>query len=225
MPRNFATRASFSWIEREAFGIRSDFPRPGALGGGDTDAGSEADLPAAALGRSPCFGLAFRERTGWLSGMGSGGASRACRSARLITPSVSARLRQTVEDSVPMLNGFPPLPFTPTAVEALIMSRQAMPRRSAASNQCICPATSCESFLCPPPGRWKSWSSQQGCGSKEVKDLRRQLPIRTASISDARLLGRKRHGRPGIQSGRQRWERPGWQQTRRPEHYRMTAAA
>jgi putative tryptophan/tyrosine transport system substrate-binding protein len=31
-----------------------------------------------------------------------------------------------------------------------------------------------------------SWSSQQGCGSKEVKALRRQLPIRTASISDAR---------------------------------------
>jgi hypothetical protein len=31
-----------------------------------------------------------------------------------------------------------------------------------------------------------SWSSQQGCGSKEVKALCRQLPIRTASISDAR---------------------------------------
>lgn len=29
-------------------------------------------------------------------------------------------------------------------------------RRSAASNQSICPATSCESFLRPPPGRWKS---------------------------------------------------------------------
>ena len=137
-------------------GIRSDFPRSGALGGGDTDGGSEAGLPAAALGRPPCFGLAFRERTGWLSGMGSGGASRACRSARLITSSVSARLRQTVEDSVPTLNGFPPLAFTPAAVKALIMSRQPMPRRSAASNQCICPATSCESFLCPPPGRWKS---------------------------------------------------------------------
>jgi hypothetical protein len=33
--------------------------------------------------------------------------------------------------------------------------RQPMPR-SAAWNQCICPATSCESFLCPPPGRRKS---------------------------------------------------------------------
>jgi hypothetical protein len=136
-------------------------PRSRALGGGDTDAGSAAGLPAAVLGRPPCFGLAFRERTGWLSGMGSGSASRACRSARLITSSVSARLRQSAEDSVPTLNGFPPLPFTPAAVNALIMSRQPMPR-SAASNQCtLCPATSCEGFLYPPPGRWKS--SAIGC--------------------------------------------------------------
>ena len=44
-------------------------------------------------------------------------------------------------------------------------------------------------------------------------------------VTNRVLLGRKRHGRPGIQSGRQRWERPGWQQTRRPEDHRMTAAA
>src|SRR5215510_8099541 len=31
------------------------------------------------------------------------------------------------------------------------------------------------------------------------------------------LLGRKRHGRPDTRTGCQRWERPGWQQTRRPE--------
>ena len=151
-----AARASFSRIEREAFGIRSDFPCSGAFGCGGTDARGERGLPAAALGRPPCSGPAFRERARWLSGMGSGGASRAGRSARLITSFVSARLRQTVEDSVPTLKGFPPLPFTPAAVKALIMSRQPMPRRSAASNQCMCPATSCESFLCPPPGRWKS---------------------------------------------------------------------
>jgi hypothetical protein len=48
---------------------------------------------------------------------------------------------------VPTLNGFPPLPFTPAAVKALIMSRQPMPRRSAASNQCICPAAKASCVL------------------------------------------------------------------------------
>ena len=65
-------------------------------------------------------------------------------------------LAPAVEDSVPTLNGFLPLPFTPAAVKALIMSRQPMPRLEEASNQCTCPATSCESLLCPPRGRWKS---------------------------------------------------------------------
>jgi len=40
-------------------------------------------------------------------------------------------------------------------------------------------------------------------------------------VTNRVLLGRKRHGRPGIQSRRQRWERPGWQQTRRLEDHRM----
>src|SRR5215469_5177118 len=44
-------------------------------------------------------------------------------------------------------------------------------------------------------------------------------------VTNRVLLGRKRHGRPGIHAGCQRWERPGWQQTRRPEDHRMTAAA
>src|SRR5262249_21613530 len=44
-------------------------------------------------------------------------------------------------------------------------------------------------------------------------------------VTNRVLLGRKRHGRPGIQSGRQRWERPGWQQTWRLEDHRTTAAA
>src|SRR6516225_3777738 len=49
-------------------------------------------------------------------------------------------------------------------------------------------------------------------------------PMR-GEVTNRVLLGRKRHGCPGIQSGCQRWERPGWQQTRRLEDYRMTAAA
>jgi hypothetical protein len=49
-------------------------------------------------------------------------------------------------------------------------------------------------------------------------------PMRGEATSRV-LLGCKRHGRPGDHSGSQRWERPGWQQTRRPEGYRMTAAA
>src|SRR5215831_18835999 len=39
-------------------------------------------------------------------------------------------------------------------------------------------------------------------------------------VTNRVLLGRKRHGRPGIHVGCQRWERPGWQQTRRPEDHR-----
>ena len=49
-------------------------------------------------------------------------------------------------------------------------------------------------------------------------------PMR-GEVTNRAVLGRKRHGCPGIRSGCQRWERPGWQQTRRPEDYRMTAAA
>src|SRR5215468_1618267 len=74
-------------------------------------------------------------------------------------------------------------------------------------------------------------SSQQGCRSRRWETSavncpfgRLAYPMRGEATTRV-LLGRKRHGRPGIQSGRQRWERPGWQQTQRPEHYRMTAAA
>ena len=49
-------------------------------------------------------------------------------------------------------------------------------------------------------------------------------PMR-GEVTNRAVLGRKRHGCPGIRSGCPRWERPGWQQTRRPEDYRMTAAA
>ena len=49
-------------------------------------------------------------------------------------------------------------------------------------------------------------------------------PVRR-EVKNRVLLGRKRHGRAGIQSGRQRWERPGWQQARKLEDHRMTAAA
>jgi hypothetical protein len=49
-------------------------------------------------------------------------------------------------------------------------------------------------------------------------------PMR-GEVTNRAVLGRKRHGCPGTRSGCQRWERPGWQQTRRPEDYRMTAAA
>ena len=49
-------------------------------------------------------------------------------------------------------------------------------------------------------------------------------PMR-GEVTNRVLLGCKRHGRPGIHIGCQRWERPGWQQTRRPEDQRMTAAA
>jgi len=52
--------------------------------------------------------------------------------------------------------GLPRRPVTPAAVNARIMSFQLMPRRSAASNQLMCPPTSCASFFRPPPGRWKS---------------------------------------------------------------------
>src|SRR5262244_238519 len=67
-------------------------------------------------------------------------------------------------------------------------------------------------------------SSQQGCRSRRWETSavncpfgRLAYPMR-GEVTNRVLLGRKRHGRPGIQSGRQRWERPGWQQTRRPEH-------
>src|SRR5215468_3404246 len=58
-------------------------------------------------------------------------------------------------------------------------------------------------------------------------DLNRSASLRPyrGEVTNRVLLGRKRHGRPGVQSGRQRWERPGWQQTRRLEDHRMTAAA
>src|SRR5215470_11629427 len=49
-------------------------------------------------------------------------------------------------------------------------------------------------------------------------------PMR-GEVTNRVLLGCKRHGCPGTLIGCQRWERPGWQQTRRPEGYRMTAAA
>ena len=50
-------------------------------------------------------------------------------------------------------------------------------------------------------------------------------PMRGEATNRA-VLGRKRHGRPPIRNmDGQRWERSGWQQTRRPEGYRMTAAA
>jgi hypothetical protein len=49
-------------------------------------------------------------------------------------------------------------------------------------------------------------------------------PMR-GEVTNRAVLGRKRHGCPGTRSGCQRLERPGWQQTRRPEDYRMTAAA
>jgi len=74
-------------------------------------------------------------------------------------------------------------------------------------------------------------SSQQGCRSRRWETSavncpfgRLAYPMR-GEVTNRVLLGRKRHGRPGIQSRRQRWERPGWQQTRRLEDHRMTAAA
>src|ERR1700694_1962300 len=54
-------------------------------------------------------------------GAGFGEARPAWRPERSIASSASARLRQTVADRVPTLNGFPPLPVTPAAVKALIM--------------------------------------------------------------------------------------------------------
>lgn len=83
------------------------------------------------------------------------GPSRSCSRAPFASPSF-VRTRQTVEDSVPTLTGFVPLPVTPAAVIAWIMSRQLMPRCSAASNHHMCRTTRRESFLHPPPGRWKS---------------------------------------------------------------------
>src|SRR5271165_2106157 len=44
-------------------------------------------------------------------------------------------------------------------------------------------------------------------------------------VTNRAVLGRKRHGRPEHPTDAQRWERPGWQQTRRPEDHQMTAAA
>src|SRR6516225_10728558 len=74
-------------------------------------------------------------------------------------------------------------------------------------------------------------SSQQGCRSRRWETSavncpfgRLAYPMR-GEVTNRVLLGRKRHSCPGIQSGRQRWERPGWQQTRRLEDDRMTAAA
>jgi hypothetical protein len=74
-------------------------------------------------------------------------------------------------------------------------------------------------------------SSQQGCRSRRWETSavncpfgRLAYPMRGEATNRV-LLGRKRHGRPGIQIGRRRWERPGWQQTRRLEDHRMTAAA
>lgn len=67
-----------------------------------------------------------------------------------------------------------------------------------------------------------------------MKDLRRQLPDlgrlaypMRGEVTNRAVLGRKRHGRPEhpLLTDVQRWERPGWQQTRRPEDKQMTAAA
>jgi len=56
----------------------------------------------------------------------------------------------------------------------------------------------------------------------------RQLPIRTASISDAQegndLCSARTYTPRLPRVLTRRWERPGWQQTSRPEHERMTAA-
>jgi hypothetical protein len=41
-------------------------------------------------------------------------------------------------------------------------------------------------------------------------------PMR-GEVTNRAVLGRKLHGCPGTGSGSQRWERPGWQQTQRPE--------
>ena len=50
-------------------------------------------------------------------------------------------------------------------------------------------------------------------------------PMR-GEVTNRVLLGRKRHGRPEHpRLDAQRWERPGWQQTRRLKDHRMTAAA
>jgi hypothetical protein len=65
--------------------------------------------------------------------------------------------------------------------------------------------------------RWKTFAVNCPFG-------RLAYPMRGEATNRV-LLGRKRHGRPGIQIGCQRWERPGWQQTRRFEDYRMIAAA
>ena len=66
-----------------------------------------------------------------------------------------------------------------------------------------------------------------------MKDLCRQLPDfgrlaypMRGEVTNRAVLGRKRHGRPEhFDMGAQRWGRPGWQQTRRPEDQQMTAAA
>jgi len=74
-------------------------------------------------------------------------------------------------------------------------------------------------------------SGQQGCRSRRWETSavncpfgRLAYPMR-GEVTNRVLLGRKRHGCPSTQSGCRRWERPGWQQTRRPEDHRMTAAA
>lgn len=98
------------------------------------------------------------------AGFGSGelivrdGASRTLLRGASATGSAfpSARLRQTAEDSVPMLIAFPPLAVMPAAAIARTMSRQLMPRCSAASNHHRCSVTSRASFFRPPPGNWKS---------------------------------------------------------------------
>ena len=92
---------------------------------------------------------------GWpLSGMGAGPSRSGSRAPFASPPFV--RARQTVEDSVPTLTGFAPLPVIPAAAMARVMSCQVMPRCSAASNHQRCPMTRRESFLRAPPGRWNS---------------------------------------------------------------------
>lgn len=101
-----------------------------------------ADLPGRCRPVGGRSALTIRLRRAW-----TGGGRRGCSSISAFP--AFARFRHTVDDRVPTLNGFSPGPVTPTAVNTRIVSRQPVPRCSAASNKC--PAISRASFFRPPP--------------------------------------------------------------------------
>lgn len=137
--------------------------RPGRSPPAGCDAGRPARAPSTFCGdalRLSCCVWTGVSRFGLLRGCARGpigfGPSRPSRRRPSTSPAVIVRARQTVDDRVPTLTGFVPFPVTPTAASARTMSRQLMPRCSAASNHHRCSATRRASFFRAPPGRWKS---------------------------------------------------------------------